>query len=132
MVAGVVLLGSEVKALRDAPVANQIRQNPPVYYPGRTVCDAGGRCVQLPGRWVPGGFYTVDVNAGLRQRVETLCMAGKGYEPVELPRCSPAVREAAPVRATLRLPPLTSSACVIRYDDRSWQIVNPVLATKPN
>ena len=116
----------EVAALRDAPVATQIRQNPPVYVPGPTRCDASGKCVQYPGHWVSGGFYTVDVNAGLRGRVEGLCMAQKGYEPVQIPRCSQAVIDAAPRRMTERLPALTASSCVIPYRDGTWQIVNPV------
>lgn len=119
----------EVSALRDAPVANQIRQHPPTYYPARTSCDAVGNCITRPGYWVSGGFYTVDVNLGLRERLETICMAKRGYQPIELPRCSPKIKEAAPVRPTLLLPPLSEAACVITYDGGSWQIVNPVLVT---
>jgi len=35
-------INCEVRALKDAPVANQIRQRPPVYFPGRQICHAGG------------------------------------------------------------------------------------------
>ena len=121
--------GCQVAALRDAPVANQIRQNPPIYIPGARRCDAAGNCIQEPGHYVSGGFYTVDVNAPLRDRVEGMCMARKGYQPVQIPRCSQAVIDAAPKRATERLPQLTTSSCVIPYRDGTWQIVNPVRAT---
>ena len=116
----------EVAALRDAPVANQIRRHPPTFVPGPLVCDANGNCFRRPGYWVSGGYYTVDVNANLRGRVENICMAQRGYQPVSIPRCSEAVKRAAPPRSTQRLPQLTEASCAIRYDDGSWQIVNPV------
>lgn len=119
----------EVQALKDAPVANQIRQHPPIYVPGARKCDAAGNCVVYPGHWVGGGFYTVDVNAGLRRRVQDMCMARKGYDPVSLPRCPQSVVRAAPKQTTGRLPRLTESTCVIRNDDGTWQIVNPVRST---
>jgi hypothetical protein len=115
----------EVQALKDAPVANQIRQNPPIFFPGSQYCNAAG-CYYRPGYWVDGGIYTVDVNRNLRARVLDLCMAQKGYAPVSLPRCSGAVAAAAPRAQTQTLPALTEASCVIRYDDGSWQIVNPV------
>ena len=80
-------LTCKVAALKDAPVANQIRQRPPVYYPGRQYCNAGG-CWTGPGYWVDGGTYTVDVNQGLRSQLEQRCMAQKGYQRLELPRCT--------------------------------------------
>lgn len=115
----------EVRALREAPVATQIRQRPPVYVAARRVCDAAGNCWTRPGYWIEGDVYTVDVNRGLRARVLDLCMAEKGYQPVSLPPCPASVRAGAPERATTRLPRLTEDACVIRYDDGSWQIVTP-------
>ncbi|MFC6687319.1 hypothetical protein [Jhaorihella thermophila] len=119
----------EVEALQKAPVANQIRQEPPIYYPGRTVCDPSGNCWTTPGYWVEGGIYTVDVNRELRARVMDMCMAGKGYAPVTLPRCSPNVAASVPKRPTTTLPQLTPQSCVIRHDDGSWQIVSPVTAS---
>ncbi|MBJ6371563.1 hypothetical protein [Sedimentitalea arenosa] len=115
----------EVAALKDAPVANQVRQRPPIFYPGTQYCNSAG-CYYRPGYWVDGGFYTEDVNRGLRARVLDLCMAEKGFQPVSLPACSAAVTAAAPMQATRTLPQLTSASCVIRYDDGSWQVVNPV------
>ncbi len=114
----------EVRALKDAPVANQIRQRPPIYFPGSRVCNTAG-CYQSPGYWVDGGIYTVDVNSGLRGRVLDMCMAGKGYQPVTIPRCSQAVSKAAPRTPTRKLPRLAENSCAIRYDDGSWQIVTP-------
>lgn len=115
----------EVKAVKDAPVANQVRQYPPIYVPGNRVCDSSGTCWTTAGYWMDGGVYTVDVNADLRGRVMDMCMAGKGYRPVSIPNCSPAVKSAAPRRQTTTLPALTPQTCVIRYDDGGWQIVSP-------
>ncbi|WP_246139442.1 hypothetical protein [Falsiphaeobacter marinintestinus] len=118
----------EVDALKDAPVANEIRQRPPVYLPGRRVCNSAGQCWTNPGYWVDGGFYTVDVNTDLRKRVLDMCMAGKGYEPITIPACSLQVREAVAPRQTTALPKLGPTTCVIKYQDKSWQIVTPVVA----
>ncbi|MEO0936724.1 MAG: hypothetical protein AAFY38_01065 [Pseudomonadota bacterium] len=114
----------EVRALRDVPVANQVRQDPPRYIPGARICDASGACVTRPGRYVPGPVYTVDVNADLRRRVTQQCMADRGYVPVTLPACPPGVAQAAPPGATTRLPKLRPEACAIRNSDGSFQIVN--------
>lgn len=113
----------EVRALREAPVATQIRQYPPTYVPGARVCNARGDCWTRPGYWIDGPLYTVDVNARLRARVEQLCMAEKGYRPVDLPLCPAEVRQSTPPGVTTVLPPLTPEACVIRNSDGSWQIV---------
>lgn len=111
----------EVKALRDAPVANQTRQEPPEFIPPRQICDSAGRCRMTGGYWIPGEIYTVDVNAGLRQRVETLCMAELGYAPAEIPRCPDGVT----VRGrTTVLPQLTETSCFVRFDDGGIAIVN--------
>lgn len=118
----------QVQALRDAPVANHIRQRPPVYFPGGRVCNAAGACWERPGYWMGGEVYTVDVNADLRARVTDMCMARRGYQPVSIPPCGDAVRKAAPPRQTTTLPDLTANTCVIRYDGGGWQIVNPVAA----
>ncbi len=114
----------EVKALQDAPIANQVRQRPPIYIPGQRYCTASG-CYYGPGYWVGGGYYTVDLNQGLRGRVMELCMAQKGYQPVQFPRCSSAVSKAAPATPTRTLPKISENSCAIKYDDGSWQIVTP-------
>lgn len=115
----------EVQALRDAPVANQVRQAPPLYFPGERVCNAAGACWTTPGYWLPGAVRTVDVNRDLRGRVTDMCMARRGYQPVSIPPCTARVRAAAPVRRTATLPPLGPRSCVIRHDDGGWQIVTP-------
>lgn len=113
----------EVNALRDAPVANQIRQEAPYYIPGRTYCDGKGNCRRNGGYWRPGRVYTVDVNAPLRLKVLDLCMANKGYQRTEIPVCPQNVARAAPAAITQTLPRLTPNSCVIRNDGGSWQIV---------
>lgn len=115
----------EVSALKDAPVAPLIRQYPPIYYPGHRVCNASGTCWTTPGYWEDGGFYTVDANKDLRNRVLSECMARKGYRPVTIPSCSPAVKSAAPIRQTTVLPRLTPQSCAIRRNGGGWQIVTP-------
>ncbi len=113
----------EVSALKDAPVANQIRQRPPIYIPGNRVCSSSGSCYYTPGYWIDGGVYTVDVNADLRGRVLTQCMANKGYRPVEIPPCPSSVASQVPVAQTQKLPTLTERSCAIKNQDGSWQIV---------
>lgn len=115
----------QVQALKSAPVAEQIRQRSPIFYPGRQICGSGG-CYYSPGYWIDGGIYSVDVNAGLRARVEAQCMAAKGYQPVNVPLCSGAVKSAVAPRQTRTLPELTQATCAIRHDDGSWQIINPI------
>lgn len=107
--------GCDVQALRDAPVANQTRQSPARYVP-RRVCDAAGNCFDRGGYWVPGEFYTVDVNADLRARVKGQCMTDRGYRPVQLPACPRGVAEAAPSGPSPVLPRLNPNSCAIRTD----------------
>ena len=116
----------EVSALRDAPVANQIRRDPSIFIPSRSYCNSAGSCYTRPGYWVHGDIYTVDVNAGLRQRVLDQCMQQKGYQQVSIPRCSQAVQNATPSAATQSLPALTEASCMIRYNDDQFQIVTPI------
>lgn len=111
----------EVAALRDAPVATQVRQGPPRYIP-RRYCDRDGHCYTR-GYWVPGEIYSVDVNADLRNRLLNQCMGDLGYRPVEIPRCSSSVSQSAPLRATTILPALNENSCVIKNQDGTIQIV---------
>lgn len=113
----------QVKALKDAPVANQVRRGAPVYYPGRQICNTNG-CYTRGGYWLPGPVYTVDTNEGLRNRVEALCMADRGYAPVSLPRCQNNTPYSVPAGGANTLPPLTANSCVIRNQNGSYQIVN--------
>lgn len=113
----------EVRALRDAPVASQIRRRPPVYVPPERVCDAQANCVTRPGYWVEGEIFTVDVNADLRARVADQCMIARGYRATTIPACPQSVANAAPPAATRILPPLSGNSCVIRNRGGTWQIV---------
>lgn len=143
-------LACAVKALKEAPVANEIRQRPPVYYPGGQYC-SGGNCWTRPGYWVDGGIYTVDVNEGLRSRLEQSCMAQKGYQRLELPRCSkeeiatystpagPAASgtglsgsvrsgtgQSSVQKSGRNSPVLTQQSCVVRLKDGSTRILSPL------
>lgn len=112
----------EVNALRDAPVASQIRQQPPDFVPPRQICDSAGNCRTTGGYWIPGEVYSVDVNAGLRQRVEAQCMANRGYRPAEIPRC----RDGLAVQGrTTVLPELSQTSCFVRRNDGDIVIVDP-------
>lgn len=83
------LLTCEVQALRDAPVANEIRQDPPVFHPGRRICRKDGSCYHTGGYWREGRIYTVDTNLGLRKRLAQSCMIQEGYSQIEAHRCPP-------------------------------------------
>lgn len=113
----------QVDALAKAPVANEIRREPPYYVRERRVCKHNGNCSYTGGYWIPGEVYTVDVNAPLRTKVERQCMAAKGYSPVEIPVCPPRIERAAPKGSTTILPRLSEGSCVIRNEDGSFQIV---------
>jgi len=117
-------LDCEVAALRDAPVANQVRQAPGFFVPRTRSCTASGACYYRGGYWEPGPIYSVDVNAGLRPQLTDRCMAQKGYAPVSIPACPQSVADAAPARATTTLPQLSANSCSIRNSDGTVQIVN--------
>ncbi|WP_405111712.1 hypothetical protein L0Z65_06260 [Phaeobacter sp. BS52] len=119
------LLSCEVSALRDAPVATQIRQHSPIYRPGGEIC-RNGRCYHRAGYWEDGGIYTVDVNADLRGRVEQSCMASKGYQSIALKRCSQSVADAVGTRRASTLPTLTQTSCAIARRGQAPQIVATV------
>lgn len=116
-------LACEVKALKDVPASTVVRRLPPVYVPGRKVCNSEGACKRTRGYYVPGGIERYDPNEGLRYRVERQCMADKGYAPVSIPQCPQSVAQAAPAGRTTRLPTLNEGSCVIRNADGSVQIV---------
>ena len=111
----------QVSAARDVPPNTQIRQAPPVFYPGRSYCDGAGNCWHGNPYWVEGSVYTVDVNAGLRKRVTDQCMDAKGYAPVRIPLCPIGVTP--PPGRTTRMPALTPNSCAVRNRDGSFQIV---------
>lgn len=114
-------LACEVQALRDAPVSLQTRQEPAVFVPPRQTCDSSGNCRRDGGYWIPGRVYTVDVNTALRNRVETYCMAQRGYSPVNIPACPAGLKATG---QTSVLPNLTEASCAIRNEDGTFLIVN--------
>lgn len=118
----------EVQALKDAPVNTQLKQGPPVFYPGGRYC-RGGSCWSYPGYWDSGALYTVDVNRDLRRRVMDMCMADKGYRPVTIPPCPQSVKSRAAPGRTTTLPKLTAESCFIRNADDSYQIVTPQISS---
>ncbi|CUJ88090.1 hypothetical protein RUE5091_00646 [Ruegeria denitrificans] len=115
----------QVQAVNEVPVANQTRQSPPTYWPGRTYCDGRGRCYRSPGWWQPGRVYTVDVNQGLRNQVEAQCMAKKGFRPISLPPCKQNVKSQVPAVPTTTLPPVGTQSCYVKFDNGSFQIITP-------
>ncbi|WP_206188385.1 hypothetical protein [Parasedimentitalea denitrificans] len=117
-------LSCETQALRDAPIANEVRQSPPMYYPGEQYCN-GTNCYHRAGYWLPGEIYTVDVNRSMRQRIKQNCMAQKNYQLVKLPNCTSSIASAAGTARTTRLPELSENSCVIKNKDGSFQIVEP-------
>ncbi|MEQ6247965.1 hypothetical protein ABMC89_03645 [Sulfitobacter sp. HNIBRBA3233] len=113
----------DVAALRDVPVATQVRRLPPQYVPPRRECSKDGKCITTQGYYLPGEIRSYDANAPLRARAAQQCMADKGYARVSIPACPAEVAQAAPQAATVQLPPLTENSCVIRNRDGSIQIV---------
>jgi len=116
-------LSCQTQALKDAPVANQTRQSPPRYYPGSRYCNNAGRCHHYPGYWEPGRIYTVDVNQPLRSKLEQSCMAGKGYDQVEIKRCPQAMVDKAGSDFAGTLPQLTENSCVIENEAGGLKII---------
>ncbi len=106
------LLACEVQALRDAPVANEIRQAAPVFHPGRRVCRKDGSCYHTGGYWREGHIYTVDTNKGLRSRLVQSCMIQNNYAQIEAQRCPPGTVR-PPKDAIGRLTPPASDTCAI-------------------
>ena len=122
------LLNCKVAAVKDAPVASQLRRGAPRYYPGYLRCNHGGQCYRTGGYFYPGEVYSVDVNAGLRKDLENRCMARKGYAPVALPRCPAGTASGAATDQTAQvntMPPLSQNSCII--DDKAGpaQIIDP-------
>ena len=106
----------EVLALRDAPVATQIRQSGPVF--------VGLGYGNGYGYWANTNTYSIDVNEDLRNRVMGYCMADRGYQLVTIPRCSDQVALQATRQSTTRFPEITTHTCVIRYESGEFQLVN--------
>ena len=115
-------LRCEVRAMQQAPVANQTRQHPAQYVTQQS-CDSYGNCHEYS-RWIAGSFYTVDVNTSLRERIQKQCMGQQGYRQVEIPACSPEVEKNAPAKSTTIMPRLGPDSCAIRQNNSRFLIVN--------
>lgn len=115
----------EVRALRDAPVQNEVDITPAIRVPPSETCDAAGNCTVTPGYTIPAQVHVIDVNFALRLRVTKACMLNQGYQRVTIPACSQRISKAAPTAATRTLPQLGANSCVIRNRGGSWQILNP-------
>lgn len=118
------MLACEVRALKDAPVATQVRRAPPEYIPSYRYCRSDGSCYRRGGYFLPGEVYTVDVNASLRNRLETQCMAKQGYQRTEIPNCKGTNSQSATPSPSDVLPVLTPNSCVIRNRSGGWQIID--------
>lgn len=106
----------QVQALRAAPPSNQTRSTPTYTTPAYTSCYNYGygnvQCTTTGGQTYGGQVYTYDANADLRIRVERQCMADRGYQLLEFPRCT-SEQAAAGLRAVpSRMPDAARIACV--------------------
>lgn len=122
------LLNCKVAAVKDAPVATQLRRGAPRYYPGYVRCNNGGQCYRTGGYFYPGEVYSVDVNAGLRRDLVNRCMARQGYSPVELPRCRAGTGSDGAADQTARtdtMPPLSQNSCIIGTEGGGSLIIDP-------
>lgn len=122
------LLNCRVAAVKDAPVATELRRGAPRYYPGYVRCHNGGQCYRTGGYFYPGEVYSVDVNASLRSDLQNRCMARKGYAPVELPRCRTGTTAATVTDQTASsdiMPPLSQNSCIIEGNGGPAQIIDP-------
>ncbi|MFT6025474.1 MAG: hypothetical protein ACI9PY_003612 [Ascidiaceihabitans sp.] len=113
----------EVNALRDAPVRLQTKVSPPVWVPPRQTCTAPNVCTTYAGYYQPGNVYQVDVNKGLRDRVQNQCMASKGYAPAQIKPCKKGTAT-VPTSGASTLPPLTDRSCFLRNSDGTLRILN--------
>ncbi|MCG7492187.1 hypothetical protein [Thalassobius sp. Cn5-15] len=113
------LVRCEVRALREAPVATEIRYHPPVKRE-RKICDHKDRCI-TDHYWTDPEPYTVDVNERLRVRVKEQCMLNKGYNEVTLPRCE----RGQPVAVPARMTGIAPNACIYRGQSGKSQVATP-------
>ncbi|MDX1780204.1 MAG: hypothetical protein R3256_02695 [Thalassovita sp.] len=118
------LTDCQVRALRDVPVAQEIRHTPSELIVESECDENGENCVKTV-KMIEGRIYTVDTNKALRDRVEAQCMIAKGYAWLELPACSSSVASATPETTTRIFPALTPESCAIRHGGGRWQIVTP-------
>lgn len=113
------LVRCDVRALKQAPVATEIRYTAPVQRERKICIDQKKKetCV-TEHYWTKPEPYTVDVNQELRSRVKEQCMHDKGYHEVSLPRCE----RGQAVALSARMPGLGPQSCVIRTQSGALQV----------
>jgi len=117
------LTNCEVSAVQKVPVKKLIRRTPMYFTPTRTVCE-GDVCRTYGGELRGGEIYTVDANEDLRKRVKAQCMSNKGYDFVEIPRCTSDQLEGRLVAPVERLPRLSGSLCATRLSNGTRGIID--------
>lgn len=114
----------EVTAVQKVPPNKQIRRTPVYFTPASTTCDKNGKCTTVGGYFRGGDVYTVDVNEKLRGRVKAQCMSQKGYQHVEIPRCTSDQLRGKAVAPVQRLPRLSGAVCATKMRNGTLGIVD--------
>lgn len=110
------LVHCDVKALKEAPVASEIRYTAP-QLEERKICDNKGNCI-IDTYWSTPDPYTVDVNETLRHRIKEQCMIQRGYDKVSLPKCE----NGSAVSIPARMGKLGPQSCVVRSQGGTLRI----------
>lgn len=112
------LLRCDVRALKQAPVATELRYQAPVLRE-RKICDNNGNCI-TDTYWSDPEPYTVDVNEPLRARIKKQCILDKGYTEVSLPKCETGDSVSIPAR----MGQLGAQSCLVRDQRGTLRIGN--------
>lgn len=129
------MFSCRLNAAREVPVNTQVASTPtyqtPTYTsPYYTTCN-GYSCVttggQTSGGQIYGGqTYSYDANDEMRNEYVVRCMAGKGYQFSEFPRCaSKSVPEGLAQTLTGKLRAPREGACIVSVDGKSGNLVYP-------
>lgn len=81
----------KIKSFKDIPQNIVTTYTPGVHDPGNVVCSTTGtftNCQRIGGVDIPASSTSYDVNASLRARFITQCMADKGYQRLDMPTCA--------------------------------------------
>ena len=109
-----------VAALKDAPVANQVRQTAPTLLAGAHLLRRAGQMLPNPG--------LVGTRANLHGRCQSRpaqygrsTMHGpKRVSPRQPAPCRQNVKSRVPATPTTTLPPLSTESCFVKFDDGSF------------
>lgn len=100
-------------AARQVPAAMSMQTTPVYRTPSNVQCSTYGNytsCQQYGGQVYGGQSYSYDANADLRYRVTLQCLAQKGYQVYDFPRCTPdQAKNAVPLG---RLPAANRIVCL--------------------